>query len=291
MNKISLSLALVLMAFSGSLAAKTLVTVNGTKIDSSEIDLHVKNLQTQSQGKVQDTPQLRQKITQEMVTRTLIKQEARRLKIDQSAEYKKITDQALTQAKKEGADKRAAFKSDWSIFQNEMLVQAFIADIVRRNPVTEADVKKTYDDINQFYKNSDEVQLGEIITSTSTDAEKASTELKAKKSFKNVAIQYSTVPLVKQTGGINNGYISLKDLEKNEPVVYSAISSLKKGQYTTKPILGNNFAAVFYISDKRVMNVPPFEELAPSLNQRIQSYRIDTAIMPLYEKAKIESSK
>ena len=61
MNKISLSLALVLMAFSGSLAAKTLVTVNGTKIDSSEIDLHVKNLQTQSQGKVQDTPQLRQK--------------------------------------------------------------------------------------------------------------------------------------------------------------------------------------------------------------------------------------
>ena len=263
MNKISLSLALVLMAFSGSLAAKTLVTVNGTKIDSSEIDLHVKNLQTQSQGKVQDTPQLRQK----------------------------ITDQALTQAKKEGADKRAAFKSDWSIFQNEMLVQAFIADIVRRNPVTEADVKKTYDDINQFYKNSDEVQLGEIITSTSTDAEKAITELKAKKSFKNVAIQYSTDPLVKQTGGINNGYISLKDLEKNEPVVYSAISSLKKGQYTTKPILGNNFAAVFYISDKRVMKVPPFEELAPSLNQRIQSYRIDTAIMPLYEKAKIESSK
>ena len=286
MNKTRFSLALLLIAVSGSLAAKTLVTVNGTQIDSNEIDLQVKNLQAQSQGQIQDSPQLRQHLTQEMVTRTLVAQEARRLKLDQTAEYKQAVEQALAAAKQEGADKAATFKHDWAVYQNELLLQAYLAEVIRQKPVTETEVKQAYDEISRFYNGSDEIQLGEIITRTPADAEKAISDLKAKKSFKDVAIQYSIDPRAKQTGGLSN-YIPIKDLQQTAAPVYAAVHQLKKGQYTTTPVLGNNIAAVFYINDKRAIKLPSYQQMAPNLSSDIQAARIDAALVPLYEKAKI----
>ena len=63
MKKTYLTSALMLAAFSGSLMAQTLVTVNGTKIDSKEIDAQVKMLQSQSNGQLQDSPALRQNLS------------------------------------------------------------------------------------------------------------------------------------------------------------------------------------------------------------------------------------
>ena len=291
MNKTYLSLALVMATLSGSLAAQTLVTVNGTKIDSSEIDLQVKNLQTQSNGQVQDNPQLRQSLLQGTVTRTLVAQEARRLKLDQSAEFKQVSDQALAQAKKEGADKAKSFKHDWAVYQNELLLQAFLANVAAQNPVTEADTQKAYNEISSYYKGSDEVQLGEIITRTTADADKAIADLKAKKIFKTVAAQYSLAPQAKENGGIATDYVPLKDLQQNAPAIYNAVSSLKKGQYTAQPVQGENgVAAVFYINDKRAIKIPSYQEMAPGLTRDMQAARVDAAIQPLYQKAKIEPS-
>ena len=111
MNKTRLFAAISAALLTGSVLAQTVVTVNGTKIDSSELDARAKFVQQQSQGKVQDTPELRQYIANEVVLETVVTQEAKRLQLDKSSEYKTVEADALKQAREKGLDKQHYFKA------------------------------------------------------------------------------------------------------------------------------------------------------------------------------------
>ena len=280
--------ALLITAFSGAALAQTVATVNGTKIDSAEVDAQVQMLSRESQGQVQDSPELRQSITKRLITRTLMIQEAKRLKIDQSPQYKAALDEAMAEAKKLGDDKKPGFKQDWATFQDNLLTRAFLAAVVGSHPVTPEETQAVYNDVSQHYKGSQEVQLGEIVTRSNEDAQKAIDALKARKSFKSVASQYTIDPAGKAAGGIPQSYVALKDLEQSAPPLYAAVKDLKKGQYTTTPLQGNGIFAVFYINDKRAVKVPSFKELEPELVQRLQEDRVEAAIGSLYQKATIK---
>lgn len=283
--------AAALLLVSGSLMAQTIVTVNGTKIDSKEIDAQVKMLQSQN-PQVQDSPLLRRDLTERRVTMILAAQEAKRLKLDQSAEYRQALEQAREAAKKQGEDKKPVFSRQWAEFENALLNQAYIAHVLRSNPVTENDVKKAYGDFSSFYRGSDEVQLGEILTRNAGDAQKAIGDLKAKKDFQTVARQYTADPRGKQNGGLNAAYINLKDLEQGAPAVYAAVKNLNKGGYTTTPLAdGSGLYGVFYINDKRAAKVPTYDAAKNGIAQELQAARVDGAIESLYRKAKIQNAK
>lgn len=284
-------LASAALFLSGSLMAQTIVTVNGTKIDSKDIDRQVKMLQSQN-PQIQDSPLLRRDLTERQVTMILVSQEAKRLKLEQSAEYKQAIAQARAAAKKQGDDKKPGFAQQWSAFENALLNQAYIAHILRSNPINENDVKKAYGDFSKFYEGSHEVQLGEILTANAADAQKAVADLKAKKDFKAVAKQYTADPRGKQNGGINSGYINLKDLEQGAPAVYAAVKDLNKGSYTVTPLEdGNGMFGVFYINDKRPAKVPGFEAAKNIIAQELQAARVDNALEALYRKANIQNAK
>ena len=74
---------------SGSLSAQTLVTVNGQTIDSSVIDAQVAALRA-ANNKIPDSPELRRELTERQVINTVVSQEAKRLKLDQRAEFNKL---------------------------------------------------------------------------------------------------------------------------------------------------------------------------------------------------------
>ncbi len=190
MKKTYFASALMLALTTGTLFAQTLVTVNGQAIDSSVIDDQVASVRA-SNPNVQDTPELRQMLTERQVISTVVTQEAKKLKLDQSAEFKTALEQARADAAKQGADKKATFKTEWAVFENDLLGQAFAAHIVRQYPVQEKDVKAAYNDFSNFYKGTQEVQMGEIVTDSSSNAQKAIADLDAKKSFVSVLNQYS----------------------------------------------------------------------------------------------------
>ena len=214
---------------SGSLSAQTLVTVNGQTIDSSVIDAQVAALRA-ANNKIPDSPELRRELTERQVINTVVSQEAKRLKLDQSAEFKQALEHARTDAKKQGADKKAHFKTEWAAFESDLLGQAYAIHVLRQNPVQEKDVKTAYDNFSNFYKGTQEVQLGEIITRTQADAQKAISDLNAKKSFASVLKQYSIDERAKQAGGIQQGYVPLKDLQEAVPPLYAAVKDLKKAR-------------------------------------------------------------
>lgn len=291
MKKSYFASALMLALISGSLWAQTIVTVNGSKIDSKEIDAQVKMLQSQN-PQIPDTPALRRDLTERRVTAILIAQEAKRLKLDQSAEYKKVIGQARSDAKQQGADKKPGFQEQWAAFENDMLNQAYFVYLLRNNPISENDLKTAYSEFSKFYQGSHEVQLGEILTNNATDAQKAIADLKAKKDFKAVASQYTVDPVGKANSGLNAGYVNLKDLEQGAPQVYAAVKNLNKGGYTATPLQdGNGMFGVFYINDKRAASIPTYETAKNGIAQELQAARIDSAIEALYRKANIQTAK
>jgi len=175
MRKTHFTAALVMAALSSSLFAQTLVTVNGQAIDISVIDGQVAALRAENK-QIQDSPQLRQELTNRQVISTVIAQEAKRRKLDQSAEFKKALEQARADAKKQGADKKPSFKTEWAAFEDDLLGQALAIDVLRKNPVNEQEIKKSYDEFAKFYQGSQEVRLGEIVTRTKADGQKAAAD-------------------------------------------------------------------------------------------------------------------
>ena len=289
MKKTYFASALMLALTTGTLFAQTLVTVNGQAIDSSVIDDQVASVRA-SNPNVQDTPELRQMLTERQVISTVVTQEAKKLKLDQSAEFKAALEQARADAAKQGADKKATFKTEWAVFENDLLGQAFAAHIVRQYPVQEKDVKAAYNDFSNFYKGTQEVQLGEIVTDSS-NAQKAIADLDAKKSFVSVLNQYSIDEAAKKAGGIPKAYVPLKDLQESAPPLYAAVKDLKKGAHTKTPLQNGNLYAVFYVNDRRNVTVPSYEATKNEIGSDLQAARVDAAIQSLLKKASIKVNK
>ena len=278
--------ALSAALLSGSLLAQTVVTVNGTKIDSSELDRRVQAVVSSSQGQIQDSPELRQFIAQQTVMETVVTQAAKKQGLDKSKDYKDVEAESMKQAKAQGADKQADFKQQWADYQNQLLMQIYARDVITKNPVTDAQVKQRYNEIKQRYDNTDEIQVGEIITDNAEQIKAAERDLKAKKSFAEVARKYSIDPNIKAGGAVFSDYISVRDLQEARPQIYQAIGSLKKGQYS-KPVSGDKLHAIYYVNDKRKIKVEPFEQINEGLRASMANERVQEAVGNLMQSASI----
>ena len=285
--KKTLTAALLMAAFSASAYAQTLVTVNGEKIDSSAIDTQVQLIAQQSQGKVQDSQQLRAGLLHRMVTQTLMNQEAKKMQLDKSDEYKAAVEKSKAQAKQQGVDKQANFKQQFAVYERDLLSQAYVYHVASQNPVGDADAQKFYDDYKGRYKGTDEVKLSEIFVSSEADAKAVVSDLKKGQSFADVAKAKSVDAAAKQSGGVNPRYMPLKDLQESAPLVYGAVSKLKKGQYS-QAVNAQNVWAVFKVDDKRAVDVPEFAKMKPAILNQLNNERINNAIGQLYQNADIK---
>lgn len=281
--------ACILMCLTGLASAQTIVTVNGTKIDSKDVDNQVSVLVKESNNQIQDSPQLRQGITNRLITRTLLIQAAKKQQLDKNSDYLNLLKQAEAEAKKQGDNKKPDFNAKWSFFKDDLLTEFYLASIIKNNPVKPEEVQTVYQDFVKKYTGTKEVQLGEIITRDADTANKAVAALKGKQNFSTVAKQYTIDPAGREAGGIPKGYVNLKDLQDNATPVYEAIKNLKKGQYTASPIQGNNgIYAVFYINDIRNLKMPTQSDMTAALTRRLQNNRVNQAIEQLYQSATIK---
>ena len=77
------------------------------------------------------------------------------------------------------------------------------------------------------------------------------------------------------------------DLKESAPLVYGAVSKLKKGQYS-EPVSAQNVWAVFNVDDKRKVAIPTYEQMKPAIASQLNNERINAAIGQLYQKADIK---
>ncbi|UOP04818.1 peptidylprolyl isomerase [Conchiformibius kuhniae] len=279
------------LLLSGAVLAQTVVTVNGTPIDSKDVERRAKIFQANSKGQVPDSPALRSEITRELVVEALVTQEARRLKLDQSADFKNLEADALKELKAKGLDKDKDFKQNWADYRNLLLMQTYSRHLAKQRPITEPQLRSQYERIAQHFRNSDEVQLGLIVTDKAAQAQAALKELGAKKKFAEVAAKYSLRADAKQNGGIDPEYVPLKNLADQEPEIHAAVSPLAKGQYTKTPLKDGNISLILYVNDRRKVQLPPFERLKGDIEESLHQAQLDEAVDELGRKAKIVPAK
>jgi len=251
-------LLVILFATAGLPAmAQNLAVVNGKPVPSSRADAMVKQMAAQGQ---QDTPQLRAMVKEELVNREILMQEADRLGLSNSPEVKNQMEMA----------------------RQSIIIRALVADYVKKNPVSEADMKAEYDKF-KAQAGDTEYHARHILVDKEEDAKAIIAKLKEGAKFEDLAKQS------KDPGSAANG----GDLDWAPPTAFvkpfsDAMTALKKGQYTETPVKTQFGYHVIKLEDSRPAKVPAFEEVKPQIAESLQQQKLQAYQQELKKKAKIQ---
>jgi peptidyl-prolyl cis-trans isomerase C len=204
-----------------------------------------------------DTPELRNAIRDELNTRELL----------------------VREAKKKGLDKSTDVKNQTELAAQTVLVRAYVADWVKANPIPDAVLRKEYDTIKSQMGDK-EFKVRHILVEKEDEAKEIIAELQKGGKFEKLA-ERSKDTGSKATGG---------DLDWNAPGNFvkpfsDAMVKLPKGKFTATPVQTQFGWHVIEVTDIRDAKVPPFEEVKPQLQQRLQSQYLDSYFKELRTKS------
>jgi peptidyl-prolyl cis-trans isomerase C len=237
--------------------AQNVATVNGKAIPSAKVDQMVK--QVVAQGKATDSPQLRDMIKKELIGREVLLQEADKQGIGGKADVKAAIDNA----------------------RQSIIINAMLADYVKKNPVTDAQIKAEYDRF-KAQAGDKEYHARHILVGTEDEAKAIIAKLKGGAKFEELAKQS------KDSSAANGG-----DLDWASPATYvpefsKAMVSLQKGAITETPVKTQFGYHVIKLEDVRAAKIPPMEEVKQQIADSLQQRKLATYRDELMKKAKIQ---
>ncbi|MGB4467745.1 MAG: peptidylprolyl isomerase [Azovibrio sp.] len=257
LTKLSLALVAGALISAPTLAqSKVFATVNGQAIPQYVADAFINEQKAQG---TKDDPQFRTAVKEELVRRELLVNEAR----------------------KKGLDKKADIMGQMEIARQAILIRAFIADYIKNNPVSDAQLKKDYETFKSQLGNT-EYKARHILVEKEDDAKAIIAKLEKGEKFADLAKQ-SKDPGSKDKGGelgwsIPNSFV--------KPFA-DALVKLEKGKYSKEPVKSDFGYHVILLEDTRNLTPPTFEQLKPQLTQRANQQKVEQLIEELRSKARI----
>lgn len=233
--------------------------VNGVAIPQSHADLVLKSMTARGQP---DTPDLKNRIREDLITREVLVQEAH----------------------KKALEKNAAVATQIDVARNSILAEAYLDDYLKANPITEESLKKEYDTVKQSAAGSREYKVRHIVVKDQNEAKSIVDQLKKGANFEKLAAQKSQDPGSKGKGG-DMDWVAPHLLP---PQFAAALTKLKKGQLTDAPVQTEMGWHVIRLDDERALKFPTFEEVKPSIQQQMQGQAVQKLIADLRSKAKVE---
>lgn len=258
MNKLLITIA----AFSAITLAPTVyaadaaATVNGKPIKQSWVDFIMKDAQARGQkGKG-----LKNAVINELVGSELAYQEAA----------------------KKGFDKKADILTAAEIGKRKLVVNAFLADYMKKNPVSDADTKTAY---AQYKKEigDKEYKAQHILVKTEAEAKDILSQVTKGGDFKKIAKEKSLDPGSKVKGG-DLGWFSAGGMVKP---FSDAVKSLKKGETVAAPVQTQFGWHVIKLNDTRAPKVPSYAKAKEGLKRTLQQRKLEKLMVGLKNKAKI----
>ncbi|KVH35659.1 peptidyl-prolyl cis-trans isomerase [Burkholderia cepacia] len=233
-------------------AAATVATVNGTPITQADVETLLR-----ASGQP-DSPQVRQAIKNQLITRVLVQQAAEKANYADKPEVKAAVQQAKANAE----------------------VQLYLRDNVKPEPVTDEQVKARYDElVASLGKNEYKPRL--IVVQDPVTAATVLSELKAGKSFDGLARQYSIAPS-RDSGGelpwVSFHTPATEGKTSGLPLpVAQALEKLTVGAATKDSIPVDGVRAIVKLDAKRPTQVPGFATAKPALQQQLQAAAVEKA--------------
>jgi peptidyl-prolyl cis-trans isomerase C len=234
-----------------------LATVNGQPVSQAAYDVF---LQDQVARGAPNNKEVQGAIREELIRREVLAQEA----------------------KKQGIDKQPGFQTRVDMMRQSALVAAYIDSYVKAHPVSEADVKKAYNDA-VAKASKKEYKARHILVEKEDDAKAIIVKLKGGAKFADLAKDS------KDTGSKDNG----GDLGWNTPDAYvkpfsEALQKLEKGKYTTEPVKSEFGYHVIMLDDTRDATPPAYDQVKGNIQQRLQQQLIEKQVADLMSKAKVQ---
>ena len=236
---------------------KSAAMVNGISIPQARIDLRVKAATAQGQA---DSPELRKAIREDMINLEVMTQEAKKL----------------------GLDKNNDVVQQMELAKQSVLVGSFVQDYAKKHPISEDQLQQEYDKLTAKLGNK-EFNARHILVATEAEAKAIIAQLGKKAKFEKLAEKSKDAGSAQQGGSL--GWAVPGNFV---PPFANALLNLKKGEYTKEPVESQFGWHVIKLDDVRDLKVPPFEELKPQLQQRLQQQSIQKMISDLKAAAKIE---
>ena len=238
--------------------AQNVATVNGKAIPSSRVDQVVK--QVVAQGKQADSPQLREAIKKDLIGREVLIQEA----------------------DKQGYGTRPEVKSQLDNARQSIIINALLADYVKKNPVKDAEIKAEYDKF-KAQAGDKEYHARHILVATEAEAKDIIAKLKGGAKFEDLAKQS------KDAGSADNGGDLDWAAPSSFPKVFSdAFVKLQKGQVTDTPVQTPNGFHVIKLDDTRAAKLPTLEEVKPQIAEALQQKKLQAYQEEMIKKAKVQ---
>ncbi len=242
-------------------ADKVLVTVNGVPIKQSDFEQALR--QVLSQG-TQDSPQVRDALSKELIARELFLQEAKKQQLDKDAEILAATEE----------------------FKRQQMVQKYLRSQIKLAPVTDEQVKAAYDQ-EKADAAPKEYKLRAIMVPTDQRAKEVREQLAKGKDFAELARAWSLAPSAANGGDL--GWVPLKTEGKgaeNQGVpmpIIQAIVKLQKGKYT-EPIDVQGRWWIVKLDDVRDTKIASFDQAKPNLQRALQTRELQRAVGELAAK-------
>ncbi|MDR2152156.1 MAG: peptidyl-prolyl cis-trans isomerase [Helicobacteraceae bacterium] len=265
MKRVLLAVAIA----AASLNAATLATVNGVKITSEEINLLLKQ-NPQAPAFEQLNDEQKKGILDRVIAQKLLAQ----------------------QAKKSGIEKDSEYKAQLSSLQENLAIELYIKKKADSTTVTDAEVKKFYEDNKARLDRPETVRARHILVEKEGDAKAIIKTLSGKK---GEDLENAFIAAAKEKGtdgtkdnGGDLGYFTKEQMVKE---FAEAAFALKNGELSKNPVKTDFGYHVILKIDHKKAGVTPFEEVEEQLKQGAKAQKfqeiVEKEIADLKAKAKI----
>jgi len=261
MKKLSLgSIAAAAIAVTLALpaSAQNIAIVNGKAVPKARAEALAQQVARSGRPV---TPELEGQIKDEVIAREIFMQEAQKL----------------------GLDSTEDFKTQIELARQTILIRELFADFQKKNPVTDEEIKAEYDKFAAA-NGGKEYKARHILVEKESEAKDIIARLKKGAKFEDIAKKQSKDPGSGAKGG---------DLDWANPGSYvkeftEALIKLNKGQTTDTPVQSQFGWHVIRLDDVRQAQLPKIDEVKPQIAQQLQQQRLAKFQEDLRAKAKVE---
>jgi len=238
--------------------AQNLAIVNGKPVPKARLDALVKQAQRAGQ---QVGPEVMQQARDQVVLREIFAQEATRLGIAASADYREAMELA----------------------RQSILIRELFSEYQKKNPVTDEQAMVEY---NKFKAQASgtEYRARHILVEKEEEAKALIVQLKGGAKFDELAKKHS-----KDTGsGEKGGDLDFAKPDSYVPEFGKALVALKKGEMTEAPVKSQFGFHIIKLEETREAPFPAFEDVKGQIKQRLEQMKVQAYQEELRAKAKTD---
>lgn len=242
-------------------ASTIIATVNGEAIPEARLQLILERFAGQSSGQ-EIPPEMRQKIIDQLVTQTLLTQEAEKQKLENKPE---VAEQL-------------------KLMRTSLLANAYLQELVSHQNVTDAQIASEYETLKNG-PDSQEYRVRHILLADEAKAKELLAQLqKQPADFAVLAKKYTLDAGSRDRGG-ELDWIKTSTVV---PEFGQAMQALKKGELSKELVHSQFGYHILQLEDVRPAEIPPLDLMKPTLKEKLQQAAVQKTLDELKTHAKIQ---